>query len=194
MTNKNELADAIDKLIPSLAAIFPAWRQAIKTPDEARMVKREWYMALSEANVTPKEVAQGLSKARKHDSPYLPSCGMFLAWCRSGSELSKNQAWQMACCGSVVKPITDPLVLEAVNRSGGMFNIKNRPERDMRPLFFDHYADVLRERAGGAQFSLPAPEPEPEEEKRTPMSDQEIAAAKQKINDILNGVFDDPQS
>jgi hypothetical protein len=189
MTNKNELADAVDKLIPSLAAIFPAWRQAISTPDEARMVKREWYMALSDANVTPNEVAQGLSKARKHDSPYLPSCGMFLGWCRSKTELSKFQAWQMASMSSDLKPINDPMVFEAAKRTG-IYDIKNRNERDIKPLFFDHYEDVLRERFDGAQFYLPAPDKNPDHTDPV-QTDEDRARGRKVLDKLLNDLNED---
>jgi len=177
----------IDELMINLSGIYPAWKQAVATPEEAKVMKRVWYNGILAANLGREDLQRGISEASNDHSKYLPSLGQFIAWCRSGSELSKFQAWQMAALANDLKPINDPLVLEAAKRTG-IFDIKNRDERDVRPLFFDHYADVLRERAQGVQFALPAPEPGPMPVSAEPITDEQRAENRRKIEEIMKGL------
>ncbi len=169
--NTNELAEAVSKLLPTLAAIFPAWRQAISTTAEADAVKREWYTALRDAGATPDEFRRGLSAARNHDSDFLPSCGKFLAWCQSERFPSPAQAWQQATLGKN----ENALVLEATRRAGS-YDVKNRQDKYTQQLFTDHYADVIAEAQQGTVFSLPVVEEPKRIEAREPTAADKAAA------------------
>jgi len=151
----------IDEVIKQLAAVFPAWQAAIKTQDQANNLKRVWFDEVNRQGLTEEDLKQGLLKARQSDSPYLPSLGQFIGWCQPAKYLTVERAWQIAAM-SGTQPITNPLVAEAVKRTG-KYDIINRPERDIKPLFKDHYEEVISEAKQGAQFKLPPPQ-EPKKE------------------------------
>lgn len=49
--------------------------------------KAEWFKGLIENNITSDlQIEAGLSKARTHDSPFLPSIGQFIGWCKEATE------------------------------------------------------------------------------------------------------------
>lgn len=75
----------INKLFDELSSIFPAWKQAFESEAQVRNAKRVWFKALVENKVTkPEQIKQGLSYAVKEASPFLPSVGMFIEWCKVG--------------------------------------------------------------------------------------------------------------
>ena len=151
----------IDEVIKQLAAVFPAWQAAIKTQDQANNLKRVWFDEVNRQGLTEDDLKQGLLKARQSDSPYLPSLGQFIGWCQPAKFPTVERAWQIAAMSST-NPITNPFIAEAVKRTG-KYDIINRPERDIKPLFRDHYEEVISEAKQGAQFKLQAPQ-EPKKE------------------------------
>lgn len=150
--------EQMNEVLRQLAAIYPAWKQAIKTREDADNLKRVWWDEFNRLGMTTDDLQRGILVARKSDSAFLPSLGQFVGWCGSGVGITKHRAWQMAAMSASQK-ITDPLVYEAVRRTG-RYDVQNGDERTIRPLFFEHYEQVCRESAEGEQFALPAPEPE----------------------------------
>lgn len=74
--------DLVGSVFRELQGIFPAWRQAFSTEAEATEMRRQWALGLVEAGITDGELIKtGLSKARRSKSPFIPSVGMFVAWC-----------------------------------------------------------------------------------------------------------------
>ena len=184
--------DNIDELVFQLSAIFPAWNNAIQSTEQANNLKRVWFTHLNDMGLTSQDLLRGLKKARMQESGFLPSLGQFASWCQATGLPTKHQAWQIAANANELRPITNPLVLEAANRTK-QFDIRNRNERDVKPLFFDHYADVLREHSEGVRFELPPPPPKKQiSNDRKPA--QRSPEADKKIKEILSGVFDDTQS
>jgi hypothetical protein len=48
--------------------------------------KAEWFKGLIENNITTDlQIEAGLAKARTHNSPFLPSIGQFVAWCKEST-------------------------------------------------------------------------------------------------------------
>ena len=73
----------INNLFSALAAIFPAWKNAFQSQQELAEAKRQWLAALMDGGVTSMEkLNHGVSMARRHNSPFLPSCGIFVGWCQ----------------------------------------------------------------------------------------------------------------
>ena len=73
----------INELFNQLTGIFPAWKAAFDGADGVRNAKRQWVKGLVESGVTDQEcIEQGLSAARSLDSPFLPSVGQFISWCK----------------------------------------------------------------------------------------------------------------
>lgn len=77
----------VDKVFEQLTLIFPAWEHNWKDKDQIVGVKREWVKSFYENNINSiDQIKLGLSKARKIDSDFLPSCGKFVSWCSFSPE------------------------------------------------------------------------------------------------------------
>jgi len=72
----------IDRVFDNLAIVFPAWQYNWKTEDQIDGAKREWTKAFIENNIcTMEQISHGFAKARKSETNFLPSCGVFISWC-----------------------------------------------------------------------------------------------------------------
>lgn len=73
---------AINKLFEELKGIYPAWKAAFETPEDFQNTRRVWLETLISEKITPKRVEGGIQAARSDKSPFIPSVGQFVAWCR----------------------------------------------------------------------------------------------------------------
>ena len=77
----------INRVFDNLAIIFPAWQYNWKTQDQIDGAKREWTKAFIENNIcTMEQISYGFTKARKSETNFLPSCGVFISWCTPSPE------------------------------------------------------------------------------------------------------------
>ena len=75
--------NVINALFSQLAGIFPAFNKAWPTPVEFEAAKKNWLLALVENNInTMTKLQIGLKKARALGSPWVPSIGEFIEWCK----------------------------------------------------------------------------------------------------------------
>ena len=79
----------VDLVFYRLGKIFPAWSQAWRgaTADETARnmsaTKIEWVEAFIENGInTPEQIKRGLKEARASQSPFIPSVGQFIGWCK----------------------------------------------------------------------------------------------------------------
>lgn len=78
-----ESEKVLNIVINSLRGIFPSWRNAIKTQVELDNLKKEWLTAFIANKInTDAKINKGLSIARKSTSPFIPSLGQFIEWCK----------------------------------------------------------------------------------------------------------------
>lgn len=77
----------VDMLFENLMQVFPASTQTnLRTGDDIRVAKQQWIAAFAESGITSREqLSAGMQKARSSQSPFWPSPGQFIAWCREGS-------------------------------------------------------------------------------------------------------------
>lgn len=76
----NEFFDGLKQVFP--ASVSTAWR----TPADEAAAKRQWIAAFAENGVTSKQqLSAGMRQARASGSPFLPSPGQFISWCRQGA-------------------------------------------------------------------------------------------------------------
>ncbi len=74
-----------NELFRQLKAAFPALMANIKTQDELNELRRQWVLAFAENGITSiDQVNAGMKLARQQETPFLPSPGQFIAWCRQG--------------------------------------------------------------------------------------------------------------
>lgn len=170
--------EQMNEVLRQLAAIYPAWKQAISTQDQADNLKRVWWDEFNRIGLDPKDLQRGVIQARATDSSFLPSLGQFIGWCESGGPNSlpgRHQAYQEACLHRDAGDWSSPAVYHAASRTG-LYDLKTQSESKTRPLFFEHYADVCAEVQRGTVLELPAPEPVPEIAARpATQEDQELA-------------------
>lgn len=77
----------VDALFMQLKQIFPAATQTnLRSDADERVAKLQWIAAFSENGIrTRKQLSAGMQKARSSQSPFWPSPGQFISWCREGS-------------------------------------------------------------------------------------------------------------
>lgn len=79
--------ELVDMLFENLMQVFPASTQTnLRTDDDIRVAKQQWIAAFAESGITSREqLSAGMQKARSSQSPFWPSPGQFISWCREGS-------------------------------------------------------------------------------------------------------------
>ncbi|EAA6030839.1 phage replication protein [Salmonella enterica subsp. enterica serovar Kingston] len=77
----------VDALFMQLKQIFPAATQTnLRSDADERVAKQQWIAAFSENGIrTRKQLSAGMQKARSSQSPFWPSPGQFISWCREES-------------------------------------------------------------------------------------------------------------
>lgn len=77
----------VDALFNNLKQVFPAsvstaWRR----PEDEAAAKRQWIVAFAENGIQSKQqLSAGMKQARASSSPFLPSPGQFIEWCKEAS-------------------------------------------------------------------------------------------------------------
>lgn len=85
-SERQQAAILVNKIFHSLKAIFPAWASAIRDQDYLNQAKAEWLKGLIENGITADyQIEAGFVKARAHNSPFLPSIGQFIEWCKTAT-------------------------------------------------------------------------------------------------------------
>lgn len=85
-SDRQQAGILVNKIFSGLKAIFPAWAAAIKDQDYQNQAKAEWLKGLIENGITTDyQIEAGFVKARAHNSPFLPSIGQFIEWCKQAT-------------------------------------------------------------------------------------------------------------
>ncbi|MEB6027110.1 replication protein P [Klebsiella quasipneumoniae] len=75
-------AEIFNELFRQLLAVFPVL--ANKSVEDLNEMRRQWLLAFKENGITTMEqINAGMRVARKQEKPFMPSPGLFVAWCRS---------------------------------------------------------------------------------------------------------------
>jgi len=147
----------INDIFKSLQATFPAWRNSLQTPEEARIAKKVFTKGLMESGVTSiAEIQLGMKQARASGSAFFPSVGQFIGWCRPVPEdfglLAVGIAYIAACNGNVKN---DAAVHHAILATG-FFDLKRSTAGDHTYKQFEyHYAVIVRRVMNGEQLDQP---------------------------------------
>lgn len=74
----------VDALFKQLKQLFPAAVVTnLKTPEQEVAAKQQWIAAFAEGGIrTREQVSAGMRHARASDSPFWPSPGQFIKWCK----------------------------------------------------------------------------------------------------------------
>lgn len=82
-----EAESLVDSLFRQLKQIFPASTQTnLRTDADEKTAKRQWIAAFSENGIrTREQLSAGVRHARASSSPFWPSPGQFIKWCKDSS-------------------------------------------------------------------------------------------------------------
>lgn len=78
-----EMKQILDFTFNSLIASKPAWRNGFRDKEETIAYKKQLGVAMAEHGIdTSEKLAGGLAYARSVESPFMPSVGEFIGWCK----------------------------------------------------------------------------------------------------------------
>ncbi|EKN3726488.1 DNA replication protein [Yersinia enterocolitica] len=81
-----QAAQIFNELFRQLKAAFPALITSIKDQSDLNELRRQWVLAFIENGITSiDQVNAGMKIARQQATPFLPSPGQFIAWCKQGA-------------------------------------------------------------------------------------------------------------
>ncbi|MDT3535836.1 replication protein P [Cronobacter malonaticus] len=76
----------VDALFRQLKQVFPASAATnLRTEADEAAAKQQWILAFAENGITKRgQLAAGMKRARASHSPFWPSPGQFIQWCKEG--------------------------------------------------------------------------------------------------------------
>lgn len=87
--SKSEVAAIVNALFEQLRAAFPATSAQFNDPQSQNNLRRQWILAFMENGITRiDQISAGMKKARASESPFLPSPGLFISWCKEGEAIA----------------------------------------------------------------------------------------------------------
>lgn len=110
----------VDALFKQLKQLFPAAEQTnLKTAQQETDAKRQWIAAFAEGGIrTREQVSAGMRHARASESPFWPSPGQFIKWCKD-SKMVLGVSIEDVMGSSIVTPKRKVSSLEARSGSRG---------------------------------------------------------------------------
>lgn len=84
----SEAESLVDSLFRQLKQIFPAAVNTnLRTEADESTAKKQWIAAFAEGGIRSREqLSAGMQYARSSESPFWPSPGQFVSWCRLGAQ------------------------------------------------------------------------------------------------------------
>lgn len=84
----SEAENLVDSLFRQLKQIFPAAINTnLRTEADESTAKKQWIAAFAEGGIrTRDQLSAGMQYARSSESPFWPSPGQFVSWCRLGAQ------------------------------------------------------------------------------------------------------------
>ena len=137
-----------------MKAISPAWKQALSTQQEYNEYRAELIIALYEGGIrTNEQIKEGLKKARACSSPFLPSVGQFVEWCKPGPEETGIPTPEQAYIDAAHQRWTHPIVYLAAKKVG-VYDVKTKPARFMRRIYVNAYTPLMQSAIAGHNFEM----------------------------------------
>lgn len=76
--------ELVNWIFEQLTGTKPAWRHALSSKEAVVRTKRAWTAAIIKAGITKfEQIQHGITLAGLDTSPFLPSVGQFIDWCKS---------------------------------------------------------------------------------------------------------------
>jgi len=161
----NEAAELVDDLFENLKACKPAWKQSFPDDRAMNIAKREWTKGFMENGITSRfMISRGKGVARRMPTPFFPSIGEFVSWCRPSAEdvglPDASVAYKEACNAGQGHAWSHDAVQLAANATG-RFELKRSPESVMFPRFKKNYEVYCLQVMRGEKLVIALPKPPP---------------------------------
>lgn len=145
-TVDDDTAEVVERLFRQLQAIFPAHKQAWPDDKALAAAMRSWTKGfIAEGICTLEHIRFGIEQCRKSGSPFAPSVGQFIGWCKPGPEAfglpASADAWVEALMGVYSH---EGVKIAAI--ATGLFDLRTAKQEDkgLRQRFDHNYAVVIR--------------------------------------------------
>lgn len=166
----------------SLKAIFPAWATAIKDPEIEAQARKEWLKGLIENGIaSDQQINAGLAKARAHNSPFLPSIGQFVDWCKTAAQDNAGLPSESEALSALTQEIGRPSELRQWSRyhpsvfmaysKRSTYDWKNVTHRELKEVFSEVWAEIKKLANTGFDFHAVLPKPK---DVKAPVTEREI--------------------
>lgn len=159
---KEATAQVVNTLFERLISINPAFKQAWPTEYEFQATKKEWVLAFMDAGISSIErVKKGIDKVRLSPSPFIPSPGEFIEFCKVTPEdigaPSLEKAYREACekshpCYGENKNWSHKAIKHACLKIGSFF-LRTESTAKTKPAFKEAYLEACEEFAEGRNLN-----------------------------------------
>lgn len=177
----------INQLFVDLKAIFPAWKSAFPTGLIEQHAKKEWTKAFIENGIGQTEQLKlGVKKARSYGSPWFPSCGQFIEWCKP--TLEDHGLWPVDVALKMVvdgKKRQHPVLFVAATATGKS-NLRKMSHKYLLPLFARNYEIACARFINGENLSAEIPLALPEKVVVPVTATAEFKAMREKLKQVTS--------
>jgi len=199
--NRQQSIDLINKVFKSLKAIFPAWAVAIKDPEIEAQARQEWLKGLVENGInSDQQINAGLAKCRAHNSPFLPSIGQFVTWCKEAAGSMAGMPSESEARLAMIRELSrspdirewsqyHPAVRWAYTQKQSS-DWKLLSTKDLSTAFHEIWIVAQKMARDNSSFDVPLPKSHRLEEMDLPPAPKEVALAEVSR---LKALFDEPQ-
>lgn len=142
----DQTGEVVEKIFRQLQGIFPAYKQAWPDDKALNAARRNWTMALIDAGISDiEQVRYAILQCRRSGSPFAPSVGQFIAWCKPSPEQlglpAAEDAWMQAL---MAKYGHEAVRLAAIET--GLFDLRGarQDDKSLRSRFDRAYEIIVR--------------------------------------------------
>lgn len=176
MVIDSKTVDIVNAIFKDLLSMSPGFRQSWPTDREFGETKQQWVIAFREAKLSDLDaINRGLSKVRHNPSPFPPSVGQFIEWCKLTPEdagLPTPQAAYAEACKNANPAQTEkhwshPAVRYAAQKTGSFF-LRAEPKAKTEDVFARAYSEACEIHINGGNLNAI--------EHTTPKEDDELLA------------------
>lgn len=171
-----------------MKAIFPAWAVAIKDPEIESQARQEWLKGLIENGInSDQQINAGLAKCRAHNSPFLPSIGQFVTWCKEATGSMANLPTESEARLAMIRELSRSPDISSweqyhpavrwVYMQKQSSDWKMLSNKDLTTAFHEIWVIALKMARENSEFGVPLPKSHRLEEMDLPPSPKEVALA-----------------
>lgn len=156
-SDNEKTSKVINILFGKLKSLFPAYHLSWPNQDVFNRAKKEWLTAFIVAKINDINMIEGgVQKCRESGSPFIPSVGQFISWCKPTIEElglpSLNDAYAAAIKNSSpyeTKKDWPHFTVRHAARLTGSHQLTTKPEKETRSIFEENYKRAIQDFLNG---------------------------------------------